>query len=191
MEIENEVWVTPILDGVTFHDYKVSNMGRIKSFKFGKERLLKGTKTRKGYILIDLREGGEAHTYSLHRIVASMFIPNPDNLPMVNHIDEDKLNNTATNLEWCTVEYNNNYGTRLSRAMEKITNNPKTSIPIVQLDPNTRELIATYPSCHEAGRQGFCYKHINSCCRHKRRTCGGYIWMYKSEYEGDISNGRS
>lgn len=101
--------------------YQVSNLGRIKSLNRVDgsnhriyEKILK-LKKRKNYLGVDLHQNGELRTYSVHRLVAQAFIPNPENKPQVNHIDEDKENNQVDNLEWCTVLYNNTYGTRMER----------------------------------------------------------------------------
>lgn len=65
-----------------------------------------------------LYKGKQGHQYGIHTLVAMAFIPNPNNLPCVNHIDENKSNNSLDNLEWCTWQYNNTYGTRVQRAVE-------------------------------------------------------------------------
>lgn len=92
-------------------DYQVSNLGRVKSLKFGKERILKPANST-GYSLVDI----DGETKSVHRLVALAFIPNPEGKSEVNHIDEDGLNNCANNLEWLTHEENVNHGTRNERA---------------------------------------------------------------------------
>lgn len=66
-------------------------------------------------------KGGKSITYKVHRLVAIAFIPNPDNLPHINHKDENKLNNNPNNLEWCDNSYNNNYGTRNKRIAKAVT----------------------------------------------------------------------
>lgn len=93
--------------------YQVSNLGRVKS--------LSNSKTRKEKILtpiyharyyqITLSKNNIRIQYRVHRLVAEAFIPNPDNLPLINHKDENPLNNKVENLEWCDAKYNNNYGT--------------------------------------------------------------------------------
>jgi len=100
--------------------YQVSNLGRVRSMprtihrkKFGnvyvKCHILKSTESF-GYKYVSLCKGSQKRL-RIHRLVAEAFIPNPDNLPQVNHKDEDKSNNRADNLEWCTQEYNQSYGT--------------------------------------------------------------------------------
>jgi hypothetical protein len=82
--------------------YQVSNMGRVKSLWKGKERILKSGKSIWGYYLVNLHKNGKIKTYSVHRLVGIAFISNPDNKPEINHIDGNKTNNRADNLEWCT-----------------------------------------------------------------------------------------
>lgn len=107
--------------------YQVSNMGRIKSLgndKTRKEKILSLKPNNKGYIRVYLCKNGKRKHFSVHRLVAEAFLPNPDNLPVVNHkIDdfEHRSDNRVENLEWCTVEYNNNYGThnkKLSKSLK-------------------------------------------------------------------------
>ena len=111
-------------------NYEVSTEGRIRTIphtsfdKFGRKRIveehIKATRlSPKGYRIINVRYNGKHYTYKVHRIVAQTFIPNPDNLPEVNHKDENKSNNRVDNLEWCTHLYNNLYGTRVERIAEK------------------------------------------------------------------------
>ena len=92
--------------------YQISNKGRVKSLNYrhtGKEGILSLNK-RNGYFFIWLYKKGEKRKpFDIHRLVAEHFILNPDNLPVVNHKDENKLNNNVENLEWCTQEYNVNY----------------------------------------------------------------------------------
>ena len=100
--------------------YQVSNKGRIKSLNYrrtGKEGMLKGKPDKNGYLIVFLYKKGEKpKPFLIHRLVAIMFLHNPNNYLEVNHIDEDKTNNNVENLEWCTRKYNMNYGTRNERA---------------------------------------------------------------------------
>ena len=97
---------------------EVSNNGLFKYLNFnrtGKEHLLIPRLNNKGYQMVCLSKNGVARNYTVHKLVALAFIPNPNNLPEVNHKDENKLNNRADNLEWCSPTYNVNYGTVLQR----------------------------------------------------------------------------
>lgn len=95
--------------------YQVSNKGKIKSLHYGKEKILKPRKVKKGYLSISLHKDNKSRSFRVHRLVGKEFIPNPYNLPQINHIDEIKTNNCVENLEWCSAEYNDNYGTRNER----------------------------------------------------------------------------
>ena len=100
--------------------YEVSNTGRVRSldrfyYRLHKGKVLSPAKDRYGYLTVTLNYNGKSKTIKIHRLVAQAFIENPDNLPQVNNIDEDKSNNSVENLEWCTAKYNNKYGTRLER----------------------------------------------------------------------------
>ena len=98
--------------------YQISNLGRVKSFYSGK--VLKAYKTRNGYLSIRLSKNGISHGFSIHRLVANAFIPNPENKPEVNHIDEDKTNNKVSNLEWNTRLENMRHGSIIQRKQKPV-----------------------------------------------------------------------
>lgn len=103
-DFPNEIWRDiPLLKG----QYQASNMGRIKRKAAGKirEHILKQFKVGE-YMSVGLSGGNIKMQRRVHRLVAMTFIPNPNKLPCINHKDENKLNNTATNLEWCNIKYN-------------------------------------------------------------------------------------
>lgn len=109
-----EIWKDIIIEknGVVYDYsglYEVSNYGRVKNSRTGK--ILKPVINNKGYLFVGLHKDGKDKKFLVHRLVATMFIPNPDNLPAVNHISEVRSENTVDNLEWCTIAYNNTYGT--------------------------------------------------------------------------------
>lgn len=122
-----------------FEDYAVSDTGlvmRIRFKRMGRDNILKPRDNGRGYYRVTLMKDAKPHQLSIHRLVALAFIPNPNNLPFINHKDENPSNNNVDNLEWCDAKYNNNYGTvkeRLSKshkgykhtaeAKEKISNN--------------------------------------------------------------------
>lgn len=104
-------------------DFLVSDKGEVircafeKKSKTGttfiqKEKAIKFNPSKYGYLQTTLYKDGKAINFTLHKLVALAFVPNPDNLPQINHKDENKLNNNADNLEWCDATYNINYGTR-------------------------------------------------------------------------------
>lgn len=97
--------------------YKVSNYGEVYSIHSNK--LLKPTLDKDGYARVVLYKNRQRKTFGVHRLVAITYIPNPNNYPCMNHKDENKQNNAADNLEWCTIKYNNNYGTHTQRSADK------------------------------------------------------------------------
>lgn len=135
--IEGEVW-KPVVGYES--RYLVSNMGRV--FSLIKDKMLKQIETPYGYLVVNLYDGNKMKQIRVHRLVAMAFIPNPDSLPQVNHIDEDKHNNYIDNLEWCNAKYNANYGTRNERLAKTLSENK--TLPIGQYDLNWN-LIRVFP----------------------------------------------
>ena len=166
---EDEIWC-PIKGYESL--YEVSDKGRVKSIGYGKERILKPGRNKDGYLLVSLYKNREKICY-VHRLVCQTFIPNPDNLPQVNHIDEDKENNSVQNLEWCDSKYNNNYGTRNQMVSMKL------SKPVLQFTKDG-EFVAEWKSSSEIKRNlGFAQQHISSCCNGKLKSAYGFIWKFK------------
>lgn len=179
MKDNTEIWL-PI---VGFEGkYEVSNQGRVRSLNYHREgriQVLKPAMSKKGYLRVMLCKDGKAKRHSVHRLVAQTFLPNPLELPEVNHRDENKQNNAVTNLEWCTTKENSNHGTRNARMAAALTNG-KCSKPVQQLSLDG-VLVAIWPSIMEAWRQtGIYQQNICSCCNGhpKHRTAGGYKWQY-------------
>ena len=150
--------------------YQASNLGRIKSLNYngtGKEKLLSIQKTG-NYNHIILNKNGKKKNYSIQKLIALTFIPNPNNYKEINHKDENTRNNHVDNLEWCTHTYNINYGTRKAKVKEKL------SIKINQYDLKNN-FIKTWDCMNDAIRY---YKniHIHDVCKGKRKTASGYKW---------------
>lgn len=159
------------IDG--FPDYEVSNLGRVCSFKGRYPKILKPRKDRGGYLCVTLYTGEKRVTKKVHRLVAEAFIPNPENKPEVNHIDEDKLNNVVDNLEWVTHRENMNHGTGIKRSAEA------RGKAVVQYTTDG-VFMDLYSSIREAERvTGIAYQNISQVCRGKRKTAGGYEWCYE------------
>lgn len=181
-----------VLDFIGYYNYAISNWGRVKSLNYkrtGKERLLRTVKDRKGYLRVVICKDGKRKCLQVHRLVAMAFLPNPDNLPEVNHKNEDKTDNRVENLEFCTHKYNINWGTRnekVSKALtgrivsEKTRNkNGKTHSKPVNQYTKDGLLIASYPSLSEVFRQtGFHFGNISKCCLGKYKQAYGYIWKF-------------
>lgn len=171
--------------------YEVSNLGNVRSLGNGKTwkepRIRKTNICNNGYHSVSLYKNGKEKRFLVHRLVAESFILNPDNLPQVNHKDEDKTNNCADNLEWCSAEYNINYGTHNERMVEHLY------IPMLgkfgKLHPNSKpiyqfslegNLIKMFESTREVERElGYRNSNISACARGKSKTAYGYIWKYK------------
>ena len=164
--------------------YEVSNWGRVKSIRFGKERILKPGINKGGYFFVVLYKNGKKKIHLVHRLVVEAFLEIPEELKhlkgtrylQANHKDENKQNNVVSNLEWCSSSYNINFGTRNKRVAAKNTNG-KRSKPVLQYDLNGN-LIKEWKSISECGRNGYNQGHVAECCNSKRKTHKGFIWRY-------------
>lgn len=160
--------------------YEVSNMGRVKSLERVKwnnggyckvsERILKPCDDGHGYLKARLFKDGKRKNCYVHRLVATAFCENPMGYTEVNHINEDKSDNRADNLEWCSRQYNVEY----SKA--------KAIIGINKISG----LILEFPSLNEASRQlGIAHSSIIKCCKGKLKSCGGFYWMYANDADAE------
>lgn len=153
-----------------YENYEVRPNGEVINIKTS--RVLKPRKDKGGYLQVRLYKNGKSKTYRVHRLVAEAFIPNPENLPCVNHKDENKTNNNVENLEWCSVEYNNSYGTRSKRIGKTMS---KT---VLQLRKDG-SLVRVWPSTIEVQRQlGYGIGNISNCCNGKNHSAYGFKWSY-------------
>lgn len=172
--------------------YKISNLGNIKSidrvehiitenkdyFRIKKGKVLKKTINTNGYYYITLHgEDGTLKTVAIHRLVANNFLDNPNSLKCVNHKDENKLNNNVNNLEWCTYEYNNNYGTKVERL--KHSNNWRSrQIVMIDCDGN---IINEYTSINSVKDDGYDVGAVFRCLNNKQKTHKNKIFKYKED----------
>ena len=153
-----------------YENYEISNLGRVR--RNGK--ILKPRKNAGGYFQVNLYKNGIVKQSYIHRLVAYAFLPNPQNLPQINHKDENKSNNTVDNLEWCDCKYNNNYGTRKERAAENHCR------PVLQFD-REGNFIREWPSMIKVEEElGIYNQNISWCCLGKLKSAGGYLWQYKN-----------
>ena len=184
--LPNECWRwVPSYEGL----YQVSTRGRVRSVdrwvdgkngskQFREGRILKTQRNDWGYLEVELYRDGKRRTFLVHRLVAEAFIPNPENKPEVNHLNEQKDMNFAENLSWATRKENNAWGTgNKRRAASKI--NGSLSKPVQAVGPKTGVVVMEFPSMMEAERNGFHSGAISECCRGKRRTHRGFAWSYK------------
>lgn len=164
--------------------YMVSSLGRVKSvdryvnhrkegcYQFIKGKIRKTKYNNGGYEMVSLQKNGKDKTYLVHRLVAQAFIPNPDNLPEVNHKDENTKNNRLENLEWCDRIYNLHYGTAMQRRAEK------ESVPIIQFTLDG-ELIRKWDSMQAVMKElGINRGNISNACSGRCKSAGNSKWEY-------------
>ena len=151
--------------------YQVSNFGRVKRVTTG--RILKGGKDKYGYLIVNLYKNSVGSIKTIHRLVAEAFIPNPENKPQVNHVDENKTNNSLDNLEWMTAKENTNHGTRNERSGKS------QSIPIIATNLKTGESMEFYGSNECARQLGLHQASITKVLKGRLRQTGGYTFKYK------------
>lgn len=167
--------------------YEVSSLGRVRSLDRVVEQpihhgviisrpyygcVLSQKIDRRGYCVVNLSRKGKFTGCRVHRLVAEAFIPNPDNLPLINHKDECKTNNHADNLEWCSILYNNKYGTRLDKVAKA------RSKPVEQLSIEG-EHVAFFPSVDAAARKlNVRPNHLSSVLTGNKKSAYGYRWRF-------------
>ena len=175
--------------------YRVSNLGRVMGYPritrsgyYIAPRIIKGSLYTSGYIVVKLRCGDKLKRFAVHRLVAEAFVQNPGRYPIINHKDEDKTNNRADNLEWCTHQYNSTYGTAIERKRESYIKKHSKAVRQYSL---SGEFLKEYRSTTEAARaSGACVSEISSCCKRRENavSANGFQWRYANECpEGNIS----
>lgn len=172
--------------------YQISSYGRVRSIKRTanhihgvrtvNSKLLK-LNTSHRYSNISLSKNSLMSRFTIHRLAASHFIPNPEDLPQVNHIDGDRRNNHVSNLEWCTASHNQKHSYRIGLKspinMGKLGSLNYNSKPVTQYDMKGN-YIAEFSATHEACRiTGINQGTLAACARGKRKSAGGYTWKYK------------
>lgn len=161
--------------------YMVSSFGRVMSIRaasHGRDPIMKSS-IKHRYPKVHLSKNGVYKWFSIHRLVASAFVPNPNRLPQVNHKNEITTDNRAENLEWCTAKYNSNYGTKINRFRSKVINDPKRSKAIIQLTLDGK-FVAEFANSREVERKtGMRRSSIRFCLRGICKTAYKYKWEYK------------
>lgn len=174
------------------------NIEGFPGYKIGTDGTILSDKRSKGYIntfigasgykFATLYNNGKRSTIALHRLLATTFIPNPDNLPMINHKDENPLNNDLSNLEWCSGSYNRTYGNCEAKRLNTIAHN--RSIAQLSLEG---DLLNIFPSCSAAAKSLNLGRNaafsIGQCALGHIKQSHGYIW--KNIKPEDINNGEN
>lgn len=172
--------------------YMISSYGRVKSvirtvkscdriggYRTVNERIMSTRIDKYGYLTVKLNKDGHFKHCTIHRLLAQAFIPNPNNLPSINHKDENKLNSTISNLEWCSVQYNNLYNHRQEKIAIKLRENNKTGKAILQFDA-CGNIINEFSSLRDLNRKlGVSRTEVRNCCIGNRSSYHGCMWKYK------------
>lgn len=162
-----EIWV-PVDN---FNDYQISNHGRLRK----QDTIIKPYKCKNGYLEYALWSHNKRTVKLAHRLVAEAFIINPNNLPQVNHIDEDITNNNVNNLQWCTAKYNANYGTRNIKCREC----NRKSFKAVGKYTITDEFIEKFETITDAANSvNGDATFISRVCKGKGTSAYGYHWKF-------------
>lgn len=202
-----EIWKDLVFkENEIIHDYKgiyiISNMGNIKRLekinkdKRSKEKIkehyIYGTND-KNYRIVKLYKNGKYERKLIHRLVAFVFIPNPQKKPYINHKNGKRDDNRVSNLEWCTQLENNQHAWKTGLInKEKMTKIGKKYIelncrnnkkPVFQMTKDGK-IINKFNSIVEAEKEtNVSNKHISAVCKGKRKTTGGYVWKYARDCE--------
>ena len=161
--------------------YEVSNMGRVKSLRYGKARILRTPDNLRGYKSVILSKQATRKIKRVHRLVAEAFIPNPMNLPVVNHLDGDKYNNCATNLEWCTYQENSIHAIKTG-----LTRPAVTTKPIMAYKGD--KLVGTFKSMSECANKLNCnIQNVSGVIHGRIKTHHGF--SFKLVNSDDLSGG--
>lgn len=166
--------------------YQVSNLGRVKSLNYrntGEEKIRKLVIDKYGYFVIPLRVNGKSKQHFVHRLVALTFIPNPDNLPQIDHINTDRTDNRVENLRWCTAKENSNNPLTIDKKRKNprygVTGVNNVSSTVVMQFSNDGKFIKKWNCITDVQRElGINRGNVIKCCKGKRKSAGGYIWRY-------------
>lgn len=169
--VEDKEWLREEWKPINEYEdtYEVSNLGKVRNKKSG--RVLKPGINRQGYEIVSLSKNNVKRMKRVSRLVAIHFIPNDNDLPQINHIDEDRRNNIVTNLEWVTPKQNANHGNR-NRKISDVNNKP-----VMGINLETGEKII-FPSTHATVQFGFNFQNVAQVARGERNTHKGFSWEY-------------
>lgn len=158
--------------------YQISNCGNVKNVKRNKNIALTYCK-RTGYIYANLYNNYKRKNATVHRLIATAFIPNPNNFPEINHIDGNKTNNSIENLEWCTRSHNMKHAVANGLHMKVIPHDLRKTVVAMNADGS---LIGTYNGLKAAADEfGISTQAISSYCKGNRKNKHGYKFEYQKE----------
>lgn len=193
-------WKNIVINGKEVTTYMINTKGDVKSLdryivvknryggtnkRFAKGKIIQHSKNNRGYHIVHIYVHGKSKSFLVSRLVAQTFIPNPNNYPEVDHIDENKNNNCVDNLRWCTRQFNNTRGIQSREGREKTSEFRMKKIGMYDKNGN---LLKIYKGIRIAERDtNINNRNIVSCCKanfiekgrmKNNHTCGGYIWRY-------------
>lgn len=162
---------------IGYENYQVSNLGRVKKI----DGYILRSNGKSEYKRVCLFKDKNMKSFAIHRLVAEAFIPNPNNLPQVNHIDHNKYNNRVDNLEWCNAKYNANHGDTKYKA----------AIPVIAINPDTGKRLE-FRTLTEAVKMGFSYELIKESLKSKcnKKLHKGYNWYFADASKTSKSKSR-
>lgn len=162
--------------------YQVSNLGNVKSLRFGKEKFLKTEITIYGYCRVTLTKNKQQHHYAVHRLVYEAFYGKIPFWMQVNHINENKTDNRLCNLNIMTPKANTNWGTCIERRIKN--RKGKTALKRVVQYSLDENYIKEWSSIQEIERElNFNNSNITACCKGRQNTAYGFIWKYSSDIQ--------
>lgn len=167
---------------VQFPFYEVNEFGVVRNAKT--HYVTTQRMNRNGYLYVQLKDGEKNHCCLVHRLVAEAFIPNPEGLPLVNHIDECCVHNSADNLEWITYKGNSNHGTRNERIVRE------RKIPVIAFDDNGKTCLR-YPSRYDASRDLGVSEHAVRAAMKNHNRCKQFYWRATLENETALDEFRN
>ncbi len=187
MTSKTEIWKShPDITGI-----EVSTLGRVRTLDrvvstekrtcFLKGHVFKRCGNGHGYLQVNITVNGKRATKSVHRLVAQAFIPNPDNLPQVNHRDCNRKNNGVSNLEWCDNSYNMKYKEKFGVSQTEAAGHSLFAVSLSTLE------ISHFRSHHEASQElRVCASNISKVIKNKYKQTGGYWFVNDDENADDI-----
>ena len=183
---EEEIWkALPGVPGVEVSTFgNVRTLDRLvsteKRTQFTKGHILKQYKTHDGYLQVSIPIDGKWTVGKIHRVIAQTFIPNPENLPQVNHLDCDRTNNNVSNLEWCTASYNAKYREKNGVLSAEARGHPVLAVNLVTLE------VLHFRAQREASRKlGVYRQNIDKVIKGRYKQTGGFWFTNDDENIGD------